>query len=89
MGKTFRRGGSERGNYSFGKSIRDKRQRGQIVQQLKETIMNPKGKKDPKSQSSTMKMVGNDWEDDDDIYVDIEFDDSSEIDYGLEYTQSN
>lgn len=28
MGKTFRRGGSERGNYSFGKSIRDKRQRG-------------------------------------------------------------
>ena len=29
MGKTFRRGGSERGNYSFGKSIRDKRQRGQ------------------------------------------------------------
>ena len=26
MGKTFRRGGSERGNYSFGKSIRDKRQ---------------------------------------------------------------
>ena len=27
MGKTFRRGGSERGNYSFGKSIRDKRQR--------------------------------------------------------------
>ncbi len=36
-----------------------------------------------------MKMVGNDWEDDDDIYEDIEFDDSSEIDYGLEYTQSN
>lgn len=60
-----------------------------IVQQLKETIMNPKGKKDLKSQSSTMKMVGNDWEDDDDIYVDIEFDDSSEIDYGLEYTQSS
>ena len=28
MGKTFRRGGSESGNYSFGKSIRDKRQRG-------------------------------------------------------------
>ena len=26
MGKTFRRGGSERGTYSFGKSIRDKRQ---------------------------------------------------------------
>ena len=28
MGKTFRRGGSESGNYSYGKSIRDKRQRG-------------------------------------------------------------
>ncbi|AYR01785.1 hypothetical protein [Synechococcus phage S-E7] len=28
MGKTFRRGGNERGYYSFGKSIRDKRQRG-------------------------------------------------------------
>ena len=28
MGKTFRRGGDERGYYSFGKSIRDKRQRG-------------------------------------------------------------
>ena len=28
MGKTFRRGGSERGYYSPGKSIRDKRQRG-------------------------------------------------------------
>ena len=28
MGKTFRRGGSERGYYSPGKSIRDKRQKG-------------------------------------------------------------
>ena len=28
MGKTFRRGGSESGNYSYGKSIRDNRQRG-------------------------------------------------------------
>ena len=28
MGKTFRRGGAERGYYSPGKSIRDKRQRG-------------------------------------------------------------
>lgn len=28
MGKTFRRGGSERGYYSFGKSIRDKRAKG-------------------------------------------------------------
>lgn len=28
MGKTFRRGGAERGNYSPGKSLRDKRQRG-------------------------------------------------------------
>lgn len=28
MGKTFRRGGNEGGYYSFGKSIRDKRQRG-------------------------------------------------------------
>ncbi|AMO42831.1 hypothetical protein BJD43_gp199 [Cyanophage S-RIM50] len=28
MGKTFRRGGNERGYYSFGKSIRDKRQKG-------------------------------------------------------------
>jgi hypothetical protein len=27
MGKTFRRGGSEQGNYSPGKSIRDKRQK--------------------------------------------------------------
>ena len=27
MGKTFRRGGSEKGNYSYGKSIRDKRTR--------------------------------------------------------------
>ncbi|QIN97191.1 hypothetical protein [Synechococcus phage S-H25] len=28
MGKTFRRGGNERGYYSFGKSIRDKRAKG-------------------------------------------------------------
>ena len=28
MGKTYRRGGSERGYYSPGKSIRDKRQKG-------------------------------------------------------------
>ena len=28
MGKTFRRGGSERGYYSPGKSLRDKRQKG-------------------------------------------------------------
>jgi len=28
MGKTFRRGGNEGGYYSFGKSIRDKRQKG-------------------------------------------------------------
>lgn len=28
MGKTFRRGGAERGYYSPGKSLRDKRQRG-------------------------------------------------------------
>ena len=28
MGKTFRRGGSEQGYYSPGKSIRDKRQKG-------------------------------------------------------------
>lgn len=28
MGKTFRRGGNERGYYSPGKSLRDKRQRG-------------------------------------------------------------
>ena len=28
MGKTFRRGGNERGYYSPGKSIRDKRQKG-------------------------------------------------------------
>ncbi len=28
MGKTFRRGGNERGYYSFGKSIRDKRSKG-------------------------------------------------------------
>ena len=28
MGKTFRRGGAERGYYSPGKSIRDKRQKG-------------------------------------------------------------
>lgn len=28
MGKTFRRGGNERGYYSPGKSLRDKRQKG-------------------------------------------------------------
>ena len=28
MGKTFRRGGAERGYYSQGKSLRDKRQKG-------------------------------------------------------------
>ncbi len=28
MGKTFRRGGSEYGNNSYGKSLRDKRSRG-------------------------------------------------------------
>ena len=56
MGKTFRRGGSERGSYYPGKSIRDKRQNNGGTYRV------PKG--------------------------DIEFDDGSEIDYGLDYTLS-
>ena len=36
MGKTYRRGGSERGYYSPGKSIRDKRQRGTNRQDFRE-----------------------------------------------------
>ena len=36
MGKTFRRGGSEHGNYSPGKSIRDKRQNSNKFRNLNE-----------------------------------------------------
>ncbi len=36
MGKTFRRGGSEQGNYSPGKSIRDKRQNSNKFRNLNE-----------------------------------------------------
>ena len=36
MGNTYRRGGSERGYYSPGKSIRDKRQRGTNRQDFRE-----------------------------------------------------
>lgn len=37
MGKTFRRGGSEQGYYSPGKSIRDKRQSSSKFRNLNET----------------------------------------------------
>ncbi len=36
MGKTFRRGGAERGYYSPGKSLRDKRQRGSTKRSYRE-----------------------------------------------------
>ena len=48
MGKTFRRGGSERGNYSFGKSIRDKRQRGQNRSTTQGNYYESKWKERPK-----------------------------------------
>jgi hypothetical protein len=34
MGKTFRRGGSEQGYYSYGKSIRDKRQTKMVIKKI-------------------------------------------------------
>lgn len=34
MGKTFRRGGNEQGYYSFGKSIRDKRQKNVVIKKI-------------------------------------------------------
>jgi len=45
MGKTFRRGGSERGNYSYGKSIRDKRTRNSKSNFLEDTNGNYKSNK--------------------------------------------
>ena len=44
MGKTFRRGGNEKGNYSYGKSIRDKRTRNSKSNFLEDTNGNYKSK---------------------------------------------
>tara|TARA_B100001564_G_scaffold360070_1_gene385424 strand:+ start:7786 stop:7971 length:186 start_codon:yes stop_codon:yes gene_type:complete len=54
MGKTFRRGGSERGYYSPGKSLRDKRQRSNTNRSKWEESYDSQGKghNHPKKQKS-------------------------------------
>ena len=88
MGKTYRRGGSERGYYSPGKSIRDKRQKvEQIVLHGKTIMKNQTLKVNPKDESSTpnlmMMLDGTDTEKESE---ELEFDDLSEVDYDLDYT---
>ncbi len=59
MGKTFRRGGSERGNYSYGKSIRDKRTRNSKSNFLEDTNGNYKSNK--RKQRFNANVQDEDW----------------------------
>lgn len=59
MGKTFRRGGSERGNYSYGKSIRDKRTRNSKANFLEDTNGNYKSNK--RKQRFNANVQDEDW----------------------------
>ena len=88
MGKTFRRGGNERGYYSPGKSIRisDKKvvqteQTGQTNQTM--TTFSKQIKNESLTQSETMTTDGTENERESEI---LEFDDCSEVDYDLDYT---
>jgi len=89
MGKTFRRGGNERGYYSPGKSIRDKRQKGGTnrsnwADDTTMTTSNPKAtKKDESLMQSMMMEVGTEIEKESEV---LEFDDLSDVDYDLDYT---
>jgi len=59
--------------------------------QLKEIIhmgINPK-ERNIENLLSTTRTDGNDLDEIEEFYDDIEFDDGSEVDYGLEYTQSH
>ena len=93
MGKTFRRGGNEGGYYSFGKSIRDKRQKGGTNRSnwTDENYENfqTKGGKKHETRSSIQKLTttqdGTEIESD---YEELEFDDASAVDYDLDYTHS-
>tara|TARA_B100000700_G_scaffold156590_1_gene173837 strand:- start:5311 stop:5502 length:192 start_codon:yes stop_codon:yes gene_type:complete len=61
MGKTFRRGGNERGYYSPGKSLRDKRQKGtNRTSKWEESYdhTQPKGHNHPKKRATTEEWGG-------------------------------
>jgi hypothetical protein len=60
MGKTFRRGGSERGYYSPGKSLRDKRQRGGSNRTSSWEEENYSNKKN-KSKKESFDNLDSDW----------------------------
>lgn len=88
MGKTFRRGGSERGYYSPGKSIRDKRQKGGTNRSTWADESNnyddfQNNKKDESLIEQQKKMDGTEIEREPEM---LEFDDFSEVDYDLDYT---
>ena len=74
MGKTFRRNGSE--SYSFGKSIRDKRQKGSKNRFQSESNYDKKTDKELKD--STKKETFDDEE--------LDYDDASFADIDLDYT---
>lgn len=50
------------------------------------TIINPKTTKKENVELSTRMMDGNDYDEIEKFYEDMEFDDASEIDYDLDYT---
>tara|TARA_B100001113_G_C21087764_1_gene612887 strand:+ start:556 stop:747 length:192 start_codon:yes stop_codon:yes gene_type:complete len=61
MGKTFRRGGNERGYYSPGKSLRDKRQKGTNRTSKWEESYDynqPKGHNHPKKRATNTEEFG-------------------------------
>ena len=88
MGKTFRRGGNERGYYSLvNLSVTSEQKVAQTVQtgQTKTMTINPKDQR--KVESSTLKLTTT--VDDTEIEnesEELEFDDLSEVDYDLDYT---
>ena len=53
----------------------------------RETILMKKTKQEKENQELE-RIDGKEWEDDGLDYEDLYYDDSSEVDYGLEYTQS-
>ena len=90
MGKTFRRGGNERGYYSFGKSIRDKRQKVELIVQQTGTLQktmtvtNPNLKQTEKTESLIQSMTTTtDGTESQRESEELEFDDSSIVDYDL------
>jgi|TARA_B100000073_G_scaffold321130_1_gene301402 hypothetical protein len=58
----------------------------QTGEKIQMTIINPKTTKKENMELSTRMMDGNDYDEIEKFYEDMEFDDASEIDYDLDYT---